>query len=79
MAHDTSVTIRLPAALLSEADELLPQLQVDPRYRTMPRLSRAAVLRLALDMGLQTLRVHLATAPILEVDGLLELERRPNG
>lgn len=68
MAHDTVVTLRLSSDLVEEAEALLPQLKTDPRYRSMPRLGRASVLRLALDMGLHTLRVHLDTAPMMGLD-----------
>ena len=66
MTQDSTVTLRLSSALLAEAEELLPKLKTDPRYRSTGRLSRASVLRLALDMGLHSLRVHLATADTFE-------------
>lgn len=68
MAKDSAVTIRLSSELLREAEELLPKLKADPRYRTLPRLTRASVLRLALDQGLHQLRVHLDTAPMMGLD-----------
>jgi hypothetical protein len=77
MGHDASTHIRLSPELLKQAEELVPMLQSDPRYRSMPRIGRATVLRLAIDMGLHALRVHLATAPMLADDALgssLDLE-----
>ena len=66
MSDTAVVSLRMSPELLREADELVPLLRADPRYRSLPRLGRSAVLRLALDMGLHELRVHLATAPMLK-------------
>jgi hypothetical protein len=65
MSHDTMVSLRLSSEVAKEAEDLVPQLKTDPRYRSLPRLSRATVLRLAIDMGLHELRVHLSKAPML--------------
>ena len=61
MAHEKVVTLRFPTELVEAAEELVPRMKADPRYRTMPRLSRASVMRVAMDMGLHALRVHLET------------------
>jgi hypothetical protein len=77
VAKDSAVTIRLSSELLREAEELLPKLKADPRYRTLPRLTRASVLRLALDQGLHQLRIHLDSADLFTASpGFDTLDRR---
>src|SRR5687768_2784492 len=53
--------LHLPDSLLAEADELVPKLAKLRDYQLM-RLSRAMVLRLAIQEGLQVLRKKVEAA-----------------
>ena len=58
MAHEVQVAIRLSGKLVEEAERLLKLMKKSAAYRSHS-LSRAVVLRLALDRGLQVLRAEL--------------------
>ena len=53
--HDTQVTMRLPTDLVKRADALIGKLRKVPELKTWGRVSRAAVLRLAILHGLEAL------------------------
>jgi hypothetical protein len=68
--HKTwTVTIRATEELRARLDALVPRLAIDPRYAGLGRLSRATILRLALDRGLSMLAAELPPLP----------QDRPNG
>ena len=50
------VHLHVPEHLLQEAQRLVPVLARDPELAVMGRMSRALVLRLALQKGLEVLR-----------------------
>ena len=49
------LSLRLSEETLKEAAELIPVIQADPRY-SITRITRAAVLKLAVVVGLSILR-----------------------
>lgn len=53
-ANEEQVSIRLPPALLERADKLTRKLSADPAHAAF-RVTRAAVLRLALIRGIEAL------------------------
>ncbi|MCB9797280.1 MAG: hypothetical protein H6741_31715 [Alphaproteobacteria bacterium] len=55
MPPQTQIAIRLPAELIERADALIPTLEGDRELRTWGRVSRAAVIRLAVLRGLEAL------------------------
>jgi len=56
MANDATITIRCPAAFLDRADALATKLETTrPDLAAVGKLTRAAVLRLALSEGLTAL------------------------
>ena len=59
--NETQVAVRLPESLLERADSLIPGLAELPDYQLW-RLSRSAVLRLAIQKGLDVLEREVARA-----------------
>jgi len=55
------ITIRVPQDLLDRVDALIDPVSELPEYRAL-RITRSAVLRLALDSGLDVLENHLEVA-----------------
>jgi hypothetical protein len=63
MANDEQIVLRLPAALLKRVDALAPRIAAAPAMMAF-RVTRSAVLRLALERGLAELETeHGASAP----------------
>lgn len=60
--NETQVSIRVPNDLVKRAEKLVPRLSKDPEYSTW-RISRAAVLRLAVARGLDALEEQFGTKP----------------
>lgn len=58
MVHETQIAIRLPQPLVDESERLLKLMKKSANYRAIS-LTRAVVLRLAIDRGLQALRGEL--------------------
>ena len=56
-----TASMRLPLELVDRAERLLPRLAADPERRLAGRLSRSAVLRLAMHRGLLLLEAELAS------------------
>jgi hypothetical protein len=54
MANDVQISMRLPRDLVDLAEALVPAVAQDPTYSTW-RVTKAAVLRLALVEGLERL------------------------
>jgi Glu-tRNA(Gln) amidotransferase subunit E-like FAD-binding protein len=54
MAKDAQVAIRMDPALVERAEALVPKLKTD-RYHKAYRVSKAAVMRLAMEQGLALL------------------------
>lgn len=61
MTDETPVSVRLPPKLLKRADALAAKLQKDPEVRMLGRVSRSAVLRLAVLKGLQVLEAEYSS------------------
>jgi len=55
MSNDSSVMLRLPSDLLDRARRLVPLISDDPTASAFGRVTRAAVLRLAIIRGLAVL------------------------
>jgi len=70
VASETPVTIRMPADLLAQADELVDALKADPTLAAVTggRMSRSAVLRLAVVRGLEALKAQYGPL-LLAADG----------
>lgn len=58
MADSSIVTLRLPKALLSRADSLVPRLRENDDIFVVGRLSRSVVLRLAVLRGLEQMEAE---------------------
>ncbi len=58
-----TVHLHVPEPLLDKAQQLVPVLARDPELAVMGRMSRALVLRLALQKGLDVLQQTYAPAP----------------
>jgi hypothetical protein len=65
MASEASVTLRVDKSMIESADGLCNR--IDERLRMGGALTRAAVLRMALERGLQALRDEYPDEPALEV------------
>ncbi len=63
MADSSIVTLRLPKALLTRADALIPKLKENSEIFVVGRLSRSVVLRLAVLRGLETMEENAPPAP----------------
>jgi hypothetical protein len=57
------VHLQLPEHLLKEAERLVPVLAHQREFAVMGRMSRALVLRLALQQGLEVLKRTYESAP----------------
>ena len=55
------IPIRLPVSILQRADALIPKVEFLPEFTLAARVSRAAVLRLALLRGLAMLEAETST------------------
>jgi hypothetical protein len=55
MDREYDLKVRVPVGLAHRADELVPKVQEHPAIIAWGRASRAAIIRLALDMGLRKL------------------------
>jgi len=62
MPNDVQVTLRLPSDLVDRVDALLPALNRHPELLAFGRVSRSAVVRLALADGLRRLEARVAAA-----------------
>ncbi len=60
MTNEDQVTIRLPKGFLERTEKLAKKLAADPTHSTPFRVSRAAVLRMALLRGVEALEADLA-------------------
>jgi hypothetical protein len=63
MSMTQNVHLQLPEHLLKEAERLVPVLARDADLAVMGRMSRALVLRLALQKGLEVLKRTYEPAP----------------
>jgi hypothetical protein len=59
----TPLNLRVPPALLARAEALVPVAGAAPELGTLPSVTRADVLRLALLRGLAVLEAELAPGP----------------
>lgn len=55
---ESPVVLRLPSELVSRAEFLRPMIEKDPELRAWGRVSRSAVLRLAILKGLEALETQ---------------------
>ncbi|MCB9797102.1 MAG: hypothetical protein H6741_30825 [Alphaproteobacteria bacterium] len=62
MPSKVQIAIRLPSELIDRADALIPSLEQDSEFYTWGRVSRAAVIRLAVLRGLEVLEQEHAAA-----------------
>ena len=60
MPHEEQVSIRLPSDLVKRAEKLVPRLEKETEFAAW-RISRAAVLRLAVARGLEALEEQYGT------------------
>jgi hypothetical protein len=60
MSNEDQVTIRLPKGFLERAERVAKKLAADPAHSTPFRVSRAAVLRMALLRGVEALEADVA-------------------
>lgn len=58
MQHDKQITFRLPAELILRAEALVSAVRADPERGAFGRVSKAAVLRLAIVKGLAVLEAE---------------------
>ena len=60
MTQKVMTPLRLPQELLDWADRLLPQVAADPKLAAVGRITRSAVLRMALVKGLESMEYTYA-------------------
>ena len=70
MINDRQTSIRLPTDLLDRAEALVAAVKADPKFKYVPRMGSAFVLRLAIEAGLDVLEARYeAPQPALKSKG----------